>query len=244
MPINVEDKSVIIGASDIVELAPRRFWTRADGVVSVRRFAGPKLPITERFNSLVATADNGADELEETIEGGKGELLIRVNDDSGGVEGGNTEALNAIWELQNIEVMKPIETATYFSSLTGTQKNTIQKNVREGAACSVIGSVAAKLYAYLSHQYLDYAAYALSLRKTFIVSNRNAVTLNYAGINTVVTLPTVPTALLGALPTGWEWLYKGPQCRQVTKTKFQLVSEWLGLDKWAKYPYGGTWDPS
>ncbi len=244
MPVNVTDKSVVIGSSNIVELAPRRVWTRADGVVRTRRFVGPKWRITERFNELAATKKNGADEMEETIDGGKGELLVRVNEDSGGPDGGNTEALNAIWELQNIEVMKPIETATYFDALSSTQKNTIQKNVRDGLACSVEGDVAAKLYAYLSNQYLDYAAYALSLRKTFIVSNRNEVTLNYTGINTVVRLPAVPTALLGALPTGWEWLYKGPQCRQVTKTKFQLVSEWLGLDKWAKYPYGGTWDPS
>lgn len=244
MPINVTDNSVVIGSSDIVELAPRRVWRLADGVVSIRRLVGPKLLITEKFNSLAATKNNGADELEETIDGGKGELLIRVNEDSGGTDGGNTEALNAIWELQNIEVMKPIETATYFNALSSTQKNTIQKNVRDGLPCSVAGGVAAKLYAYLSNQYLDYAAYALSLRKTFIVSNRNTVTLSYTGINTVVTLPPVPTALLGALPTGWEWLYKGPQCRQVTKTKFQLVTEWLGLDEWAKYPYGGTWDPT
>ena len=244
MPINVEDKSVIIGASDIVELSPRRVWTRADGVVSVRRFVGPKLPITERFNTLVAASDNGADELEETIEGSKGELLIRVNEDSGSTEGGNTEALNAVWELQNIEVLKPIETAAYFNSLSATQKNAIQKNVRDGVACSVSGAAAAKLYAYLSNQFLDYYAYALSLRKSFTVSTRNAVQLSYTGINTVVTLPTVPTALLGALPAGWEWLYKGPQCRQVTKTKFQLVSEWIGLTQWAKYPYGGTWDPT
>ena len=244
MPINGTDKSVVIGSSKIVELAPRRVWTRADGVTKIRRYVGPKLAITEKFDELAATKKNGADEMEETIDGGKGELLIRVNEDSGETSGGNTEALNAIWELHNIEVMKPIETATYFDELSSTQKNTIQKNVRDGLACSVAGAVAAKLYAYLSNQYLDYAAYALSLRKTFIVSDRNEVTLSYTGINTVVELPPVPTALLGALPTGWEWLYKGPQCRQVTKTQFQLVSEWLGLDKWAKYPYGGTWDPS
>lgn len=260
MGVASTDNSVLVGANEIVELPPRREWTKTDGVVTFKRFTGPQALITELFNELSTSGDPGGDLITERINNKTGELEIRIEEDSGGASGGNTEILNAIWELQTNTVSKPIESRREFDSLNALDSDTSKKRKIEAAARDATANpypadaVATKLYAYYSNQVLDYLATDLRLTKSVIVSSRSTITAAYTNLNRVQTLASIypPSALIGALenlprsdtgtPVGWEWLYLGPQVRQVSRLKYQISFSWHGAERWAQI-YGGTWNP-
>ncbi|MDD4860787.1 MAG: hypothetical protein PHI33_01630 [Smithellaceae bacterium] len=253
----ITDTSIyrIVGNTEIHQLRDERTWNPAEGVQTWRRFVGPAEKIKEYFNELTAAgADSGGDEIRESYNGQAGQVHIRVIDDSGGEDGGNTEELNAVWELMSQDIQKPIESHPDFDSVIAAKKREIEKKARD--AESFIGGTDAEtnLYAYYSNQVLDYIATQLILRKSITVSTKSAITLSYANLNTVVAIGAInpPSKLLGALTSlpkmdgttgAWEWLKKGPQCRQLGRSKFALSYEWWGADRWAKIPYGGTWEP-
>lgn len=232
----------IVGEDNIAELKPRRVWSRVDGMTTERRFTGPANRIQDYFNELSADpANNGADEIGESYNGASGELTIRVVDDSGGDDGGATLELNSVWEINDIEELKPIETHSDFNALTAKQKADIIDAVRNAQTNPVEGTAATTLYAYLSHQVLDYPVIYKELRRSIAISDRNTLELSTADAGKVVSLPfDAPTKYL---PTNWEWLYKGAQRRQVSRTRYSLSQTWIGADKWAKI-LGGTWEPT
>lgn len=258
--INEGDVSLILGSRDVIELPPRRDWTKETGVVTVRRFAGEKNAISERFNELTASTDPGGDRIIERSNGKVGELEIMIEEDSGGSAGGNTDALNAIWELRSNTVLKPIESRREFDTLNTLDGSTSMKRKIESAARNAeanpypITAAAIKLYAYYSNQILDYYATDLMLTKSTTVSSRSALTATYTNLNRVVSVDDIdpPYALLGAMTSlpksdgsgdvGWEWLYLGPQVRQLTRTRYQIILTWHGAERWAEI-YGGTWKP-
>ena len=253
MGANITSSHVILGNADIIELKPSRAWTRADGITTVRRIVGPQEAIRNHFNELAADADNGADEIVETLDAVKGVLEIRIAEDSGGAAGGNTEELNVVWELRSNRMTKPIETRREFDELTALKKRSIEKAAREAEANPETGAAATKLYAYYANQVLECPATDLELTKSISVSRRSTLAGVYTNLNRVVAIASIepPTDLLGALNAipladgsagSWEWMYLGPQIRQVTQTKYQISYSWHGAERWAQI-YGGTWNP-
>src|SRR3990167_11554828 len=87
----------IVGKTDVAEIS-QRSWNQTDGISSSRRFQGTAEAIQEKFNEL-SNSGTGVDELDEDIEGKAGHLVARILEDSGSSGGGNTEELNAVWEL-------------------------------------------------------------------------------------------------------------------------------------------------
>lgn len=256
MGANITTHYRILGTDDYTELKPRRVWSRVDGVSTERRFVGPSQRIQDLFNQLSNDPDNnGADEISESYNGASGELVIRIADDSGAADGGGvTEELNAVWELRTNPVNKPIESRREFDGISAADKRTIEKEAREAETLSISGAAASKLYAYYSNQVLDYLASDLLLTKSVTVSKRSEITAVYTGLNRVTTIAAInpPSVLLGTLSSlpksdgsgsgAWEWLYMGPQVRQVTKTKYQISYSWHGAERWAAI-YGGSWNP-
>ncbi len=245
--------SVVVGSPKIIQLPDKRTWNLTDGVQTLKRFVGTSDAIAAKFNELSATADSGVDDLDEDISGKSGRLMARVIEDSGGEDGGNTEELNAVWELYSHELLKPIESHTDFDTVTVLRKRAIEKATRDGNPISEASTDAEKqLYAYYSVQVLDFLMTELELRKSIIVSNRTTITASYANINEVVTLPSVPLALIGVLTSlpkmdgttgAWQWLKLCPQIRQVSRIKYQLSYSWRGAERWAGIYPNGTWDP-
>jgi len=247
--------SVVKGSTDIIELTPKRTWNLTDGVQTVKRFVGTSEAVVAKFNELSAATGSGVDELEEDINGKSGKLLARVLEDSGGADGGNTEATNAIWEVISNDVLKPIETHSYFNAVTAARKRYVEKCARDATALDAAATDAEKiLYTYYSVQMLDYMVSQFVIRKSIVVSSKSTITASYANTNRVVSLASigVPSALIGSLsslPKGdgssgaWEWLKKAPQVRQISKRKFQISYEWHGAESWSLRFYGGTWVP-
>jgi len=246
----------ILGSPDIARLTDKRHWDLTDGVQTFKRYAGTEAVIRAKFNELSATADSGVDELDEDITGKSGRLLARVIEDSGGAAGGNTEALNAVWEVYGMPLYKPIESHTDFDAVTATRKRYVEKAARDAEALDGAGTTAEKLlYAYYSDQILDFRMFNLELRKTTTLSSRSAITASYANINEVVALASIapPTALIGVLTSlplmngstgAWQWLKDCPQTRQVAKRKFHLSYSWTGAERWASIYPGGTYTPT
>jgi len=252
---------VIKGTNAITELKPLRTWSQTNGVSNVQRFVGPATLIHDKFNELVSSEDNGADEIAENYDGAKGELRIMTADYSGdGTTGGNTEALNTVWELRTNTVYKPIESRREFDSLNTLDSDTSKKRKIEAAARDATAnpypsdSAAKKLYAYYANQVLDYPLADLMLTKSTKVSKRNEIKATYTNLNRVVTITSInpPSVLIGTISTlpksdgsgnaGWEWLYLGPQIVQLTRSTYQILYTWHGAERWMQM-VGGTWNP-
>lgn len=245
----------VVGSEEIVQLPDKRTWNPVDGVQTLKRFAGTSEAIAAKFNELSADANSGVDDMDESINGKAGQLIARVMDDSGGSGGGNTEELNAVWEVIAHDILKPIEAHSYFAGITAARKRYVEKCARDAESLDAAATDAEKiLYAYYSAQMLDYFLSEFIIRKTTTVSARSTITASYVNTNRVVTLASigVPSALIGSLsslPKGdgtsgaWEWLKKAPQVRQISKRKFQISYEWHGAEKWSLRFYGGTWVP-
>ena len=251
----------IVGNTDIAEIS-RRSWNQTDGVSSQRRYRGTADKIQEKFNEL-STSGTGVDELDEDIEGKAGHLVARILEDSGSSGGGNTEELNAVWELYASELNKPVEAHTDFDSVTTIHKRAIEKAAREGEGIPAIDPSGAawtpstaekQLYAWYAVQVLDFVLTELELHKTTILTTKSAIVASYTGMNTVTGLPSdVPGALLGVLTSlpkmdgssgAWQWLKLCPQLRQVSKRKFQLSYRWRGAERWASLYDNGSWTPT
>jgi hypothetical protein len=89
----------------------------------------------------------------------------------------------------------------------------------------------------------EYLESAYVLRETKVVSGRNAVQANFSNINRVDNPPSnaAVNTLIGSLnELGGEWLKKAPSIRQITKTKWSVVTEWWWAYVWDYYLYGGT----
>ena len=250
------------GSSDIIRLPDKRTWNLNDGVQTFKRFQGTDDAIKAKFNELSsgvddegAPVDTGIDDLNEDIDGKVGRLLARVIEDSGGSAGSNTEALNAVWEVIANDILKPIETHSYFDAITAERKRYVEDAARNADALDAAATDTEKiLYTYYSVQMLDYILTEFIIRKSTVVSSRSAITASYTDTNRVVTLASIgpPSALLGSLtslPKGdgtsgaWEWLKKAPQVRQISRRKFQISYEWHGAERWSLRFYGGTWVP-
>jgi hypothetical protein len=256
MGVNNPTYSQIIGNADAIELSPKRKWNPVDGVQTFRRFSGTSDAIIAKFNELSATTGSGVDELDEDISGKSGTLLARIIEDSGGSIGGNTEELNAVWEVRASPLNKPIEAHSDFDSVTVLRKRAIEKAARDATALTdpAPSDAEKKLYAYYSNQVLDFVLTELEITKSTILSSRSAIVASYASMNRVVTLASIapPTTLLGVLTSlpkmdgssgAWEWLKLCPQLRQVARAKFQLSYSWRGAERWAEI-YGGSWTPT
>jgi len=260
----------ILGDATLRELPTTRLWSPDDGISSDHHFVGPADKVQEYFNEIsVAGWAGGIDEMSEDFNGKSGKLLCRVFDDSGGTDGGNTEALNSVWELIAQQLLKPIESHPWFDAISAKDKRDILErarnskprnlNIAEKVVAPPGGTDVVILYIHYAHSVMDYLSTDLILRKTTRLSGRSEVKASYTGINTVVakTLPELesnigpPAAIidiaknlpkLGTTDGSWEWLKLGPQVRQITKRKFQLVYTWHGASRWSIL-YGGSWVP-
>lgn len=260
---NIGGRSIfrIRGNGSLQEMRPEREWTLSDGLSTTRKLVGPAERVSEAFSGLVgAGSGSGADRLAETYQGQKGELIVRVAEEAviyeeaeEGGAGGNVESVNAVWELVAREIFLPIESHPDFDAIVAERKRVIEKAARDATAPETPTAAEKKLYAYYSHNVLDYVATDLMLMKTTTLSNRSEIVASYDNLNTVVGIGTInpPSTILGALgslpkPGGeagaWEWLMLGPQIRQVTGWKFTLSYRWHGAARWAEI-YGGTWTP-
>lgn len=233
----------IKGATGLTQRPDERGWDVMRGVYTQRAYEGPAAVVRARFTELVAQGvESGADEIRESYDGQHGTLLLRLYDDASGTSEQNAAAITTTWEARTAPVLKPIETHSAFVDVTAARKATILKAAREALGFS--GTTAENLlYRYLSSQVTEYYEYAISLRKTVAATRRTLLRAVFTNINTVVTLASigVPSGVLSELPTGWEWLYQGASVTAAGR-QYQIVSEWMGAEKWAAI-YGGTWTP-
>lgn len=101
-----------------------------------------------------------------------------------------------------------------------------------------------ELLAYWSSGRTEYPSSEFILRETKEVSLESLDRADYTSANRVATPPSTSTVndLIGNLPNG-EWLKRYPQVERISKTRWQIVTEWWWALKWAKIPYGGSFDP-
>lgn len=147
-----------VHGTPIEEQEAGRTWSRSGGLSSVRKIVGEKRLLVARFNELVALDDDKKDfdRITENYSGASGYLELTTEDFSGEADSGEASWSDAFWELQSVEILKPIETHKSFDELDAFEKTKILQAVRDAEDNPFENkAVAVKLYAYLSNQVLD-----------------------------------------------------------------------------------------
>ena len=206
MGANSPTYHTVVGSTDVVQYKPKRVWDATNGWSTVTRYEGTADAIQAKANEL-ANNDSGVDVIEEEINGQAGTLMCMVYEDSGSGSGGNTEELNAVWELIAQDILKPIERHSDYNAINDSRKRDIENYVKDKAKAisdeiTAPSTLAEKALAgYLANQTLDFYLTQLILRKTCVVTTKSAITISYTGMNRVVTLASInpPSQLLGHL---------------------------------------------
>jgi hypothetical protein len=160
------------------------------------------------------------------------------------------------YELLRNEFRSPIWTHPYFSitsvadgtALTAAEIAAVKLAWDDGTVLTVGGSVTAKmvkLQAYMLTGVPDVPMTGWILRESKQVALRSNKNIVSSGINTVQSPPDTSAAnkLIGQVPTGGEWLYKGGDVSGSKRGRWKITSEWWWWYQWPAI-LGGSFDPS
>lgn len=258
----MSDVSTVVGIPEgAVELSAQQVWTARDGYSTVRIWEGTSDAIKALVNQWAVTG-SGADQIRPTYDGKFGRLEVTIADDGGGgSSSGSVTADNAVWELLNNEMVKPVLNHPYFDTTDANVKaeySNIGRTVnttKEVVPATDQGKV---LLACLKTGVSDVMVVAPVVRQSIIVSSRNIYNPTNDQAKQVFTIWN-STQLLAIIPTRYiwrvllsadggykdfHWLNKAPQFREISKYRFQISVEYWGAESWIKYffdyaPSGG-----
>ncbi len=253
------------GYEGITRLKDTREWSPSTGTMRVIKYVGDAESIKDYFDEIKEEGEiDGLSiaSVQENYNGGYGELIIRCAYNSSDDTNGYSEDIEIVWELTSEVLNKPIETHRIFDALSGKDKSDIYNAVRKNEPNPVGSDIAKTLYAYYAHQINDYVAVMFRLTKNIIISSKSVAKCVYNRVGQVWKTDEVlgntqnvkytNEPLLGVLRLlprwgtsngEWEWLYLGPQLKQVAKNRYQLTQTWVGAERWADIYVGGTFSP-
>lgn len=244
---NIPESAVysVVGTDGLVLQPDRRGWDEARGVYTERRYEGPAPLIRARFNELVAQgAASGAVEIQEDYDGHAGTLTLRIPDSTLATPGDQAKAISDNWECRIVEVMKPLESHPDYIGLGADEMSALVLAAREGVPFDG-EDIADELYRWLCAGVTQYREFNIHLRRVRTVTKTSTLRASFSGINEVVALSTigVPSGILSALPSNWEYLYLGASVT-LSGRLYTISEEWIGASKWASFYTGGTLKPS
>jgi hypothetical protein len=250
-----------IGSTSAIEQGKKKQFQRGGGESEVWSYRGPKAAVTALYDAFKQAALIDPTIAVLDMDEGRGLATLTVNKATEqallGVTSNN--GITTVYELIPNEFSKRPELAPYFQDTTSGVITNDQiraaynahadQSLNDEAALTSRYSLAGKsltLFQILESGVEEYLESAYVLRETKVVSGRNAVQANFSNINRVDNPPSnaAVNTLIGSLnERGGEWLKKAPSIRQITKTKWSVVTEWWWAYKWSQTLYGGTLSP-
>ena len=233
-----------LGKKSPVTYKAKRTWDFANDEQTETLIKGPAAAVQALYDLYKVVAHGNAEYagLEFDPGYGVGRLLIRTVSDG-----------NAVYELFGNEFSKPLDHHKYWDDMAASRDEVADLMVwargqfEAGVNMTASGLTSAdkkltEYYRHLCYGVTDLPEAGLFIRISQTISKRSTLRASYAGMNTVQPLPNVTAlnSLLAGLPKNWEWLKKTPQVVTVGPSKWRLVQEYWGAEKWS-VALGGTW---
>jgi hypothetical protein len=217
------------------------------GSQDVKEYSGPMAALIEYRNTFIGANNVGSMELRTSR--GRGTLRVNFNRVWEEVDVQD----QAVQELNSFDVVRPIECAPYFRTMTLALMASVRK-AHEGqltdaeitavATADGWGEAGGLPYKLLGHLRLGQDSYvetAYEFSKTWRSTSTRQIRIASGSINQVVDLPTlsgVMARLIDGLPEG-EWLKKPTTVQSAGGGFFSVRVSYLWAPKWSVI-YGGT----
>ena len=247
-----------LGSTAATEQGKRKRWQRGGSEDQLWTYRGPTAAVESLYEAFKASAlvDPKIAVLDYDAGRGLGSLTVAYADDQAALGVSNANGITTLYELIPNEFSKRPELAPYFQgnpSITIDEIINAYKAYNAGASTTDaegpqhnLAEFSLDLFKILSSGVEEYLESAYVLRETKVVSGKNAVRANFSDINRVSTPPSNAAAntLIGDLSDRQgEWLKKAPAVRQISRTKWSVVTEWWWAWKWSATLYGGSLAP-
>ena len=222
------------------------------GVVTTTTYKGSKAKIEQKFNTLSADTDSLDTLKADWGDTGVPELVVTQDNNTSTSGGPETNvALDTYWELDGNTIQDPVENNDYFNESTETTADCVQalKDYRDNKKSTTATRVRAlQLFDdCLSRGQENVPVFNIVLREVKLCARGSSIVPSMENIFEVQSLDTIdpPTYIKTPLEAlSFEWLKQPPRIRQVSKTKYQITTEWWSAKKWAGAFYkNGTGDP-
>ena len=234
-----------IGSTSAIAQGTRKRWQPGGGEVTILVWEGERTAVEAKYEELKALASTQPiyNSIEFDPGRGKATLTAEVADPVS-VVGSEQQADGTLvqYELMANEVSRPIE--QYFTDLGADEINEVFASVERREGDPGFTGDRLLLFKFLSGGVEEYYDQQYVLRETKTVSGKTAISASFAGVGEVVSPPNASAVnkLLSGLPAQ-EWLKRAPQVRRISKTKWEIVTEWWGAAAWSHELYGGTAHP-
>lgn len=247
-----------IGSTNAVEQGKKKQFVRGGAESELWSYRGPKAAVAALYDAFKSAALIDPTIAVIDYDEGRGLSTLTVNKATEqallGVS--NSNGITTVYELIPNEFSKRPELAPYMADVgsgaitrdeiraayNAHADQTVNDETTLVARYGLSGK-SLVLFRILESGIEEYIESAYVLRETKVVSGRNAVRANFDNVNRVDNPPenAATNTLIGNLgERGGEWLKKAPSIRQITKTKWSVVTEWWWANKWDYYLYGGT----
>ncbi len=244
-----------LGSTAATEQGKRKRWQRGGSEDQLWTYRGPTAAVESLYEAFKASAlvDPKIAVLDYDAGRGLGSLTVAYADDQAALGVSNANGITTLYELIPNEFSKRPELAPYFNGIDADKTVQAYQAYEAGASLTEaqdppynLSNIDLDLFKLLRSGVEEYLESAYVLRETKVVSGKNAVQSNFNNVNRVDTPPTnaATNQLIGSInELGGEWLKKAPAIRQISRTKWSVVTEWWWAYKWSGVLYGGTLEP-
>lgn len=243
----------IIHNDVVVKNKVRKTKTPNEGLVTTITYKGSRAKLEEKFN-ILANEPNSLNDIDVSW-GDTGSPSLNVTESrniesSGGGE--DSGLIQDYWEVDGNTVQDPVENNAYWDkdpAIDNNQKALVISEFRKATypmPASITDEKAIQLWTLLAEQGVDQIyTYNVVLRYTQLCANGSKIKLNFSNIFYTWSLarvlqhyPTFPAYLKDTLDLlNQEWLKQPPRIRQVSKRRYQIISEWWSARNWISQFY-------
>jgi hypothetical protein len=224
------------------------------GIVTSTLYKGTKAKIEAKFNELSAIVDSLDDLRVKWGGGGPAELEVtqgnNTEDSGGGTDSGQ---IQIYWEIDSNTINDPVENNDYWDAADQYQKALAIKEYRDAKkATTATDQYAKQLFDDCLMKGQEYVlTYNVALRLVQVCASGSNIKPSFAKTFEVWALSDImalnpATYIEEALETlSFEYLKQPPRIRQISKTRYQITTEFWGAPKFAGAFYkGGTGKPT
>ena len=226
------------------------------GLVTDTLYKGTKEKIEAKFNELAAIVDSLADLRVKWGDQGPAELTVTQGNNTSSSGGGDDSGeITRHWEIDGNTVQDPVENNAYWDNADTDQKDLVIKEYRDAKkSTAATDEFAKQLFNDCFMQGQEYVLeYNVVVRNTQTCATGsniapafnkvfNVWTLNEIAVpSTLSNLGKLPSYLAGALLVlNFEYLKQPPRVKQLSKYRYNIITEWWGAASWpeAFYPSG------
>lgn len=218
------------------------------GVITSTLYKGTRAKIEAKFNELSAIVDSLDDLRVKWGDQGPAELEVTQGNNTEGSGGGTDSGqLQIYWEIDNNTIQDPVENNAYWDAAAVDQKNLVIKEYREAKkATTATDQFAKQLFDDCLVKGQEYVlTYNIVLRLVQVCASGSNIAPSYLKIFNAWSLSEVmalnPCTYIDEALTvvNFQWLKQPPRIRQISKTRYQITTEWWGAELWAGAFYPG-----